>query len=191
LDLDVATAKKTSIKITNLKTKKVSEVYCLMIGIFDTSKNVFMFSSYKDVIYENLIKRTDYFHDSLSTLKKLFSNRTINITKEKHYIIPYLHAILAPNKLNVVRFTSNSFIGYCLIELNYPLTLYSFEKDLNSYRYYLELAQTLSNKQKLSRPLSINKQNMNKQNMTNKSHKYKDIKKFVSRMKRTKLIKFI
>jgi hypothetical protein len=199
LEPDIVTSKKDTIKMTNLKTKKVSETSCFMIGIFDTTTNVFAHSAYKNIFYENLIK-TNYFNDSMSTLKKLFSNRTINITREQHYIIPYLCAIVASNKLNVIRFTSEGFIAYCLIELNYPLSLDSFEKDIASYRFYLETIKIMNNplnskSRSLSRSLKNvqhSMQNTIKDNMTNKyhkSHKNKDIKRFVSRMTRTKLIK--
>lgn len=186
LNVDNATAKVNNVKATNIKTKKISTKNCLMIGIYDITKKTFIFSPIKDLFYETLIKKNDYFYDSFDTLKKLFSNRNLNIREDYHYIIPYLCSIISPDKFNVVRFYSEGYIGYCLIELNYPLNLKKLNNDLEIYHsfYQVYIKSTSKSTQNVSRAIAI-KTPFKKNN--SKSHYNTYIKKFISHMARTKL----
>ena len=189
LTLDITTSKTNVIKSTHIKTKKVSEKPCFMIGIYDTNNNNFIFSPLKDIFYKHL-KQTNYFTEASSTIDKLFQNRNLTISEDYHYIIPYLFSVIYYNKLNLVKFVSEGYIGYCLIKLDYPLSLKKIDKDLGMYRFSIQVYN--QNKNKLSRTqtkkiLTI-KSNKSKSNKS-KSHKNININKFLSRMSKTRLIK--
>jgi hypothetical protein len=142
------------IEVIDNNNKKSMHQFAIF-SIYDTKTNEFIWiKKIKDILEPYVKKVYENYGIKLNTINKLFANDKIKLEPNLKNTIPYIIALSYSTLNNVIRFVSNQFEIYVLIDLDIPnkVDTNKLIKDLSMYNTAL-LSYGMKN---VSRP-QINK----------------------------------